>query len=67
MDVGVMRTATQSVVRRRGGADRHRAEAGDHDQARRRRGARAGDVRGRRGGSRGAAAGGDDHGPRRPR
>ena len=55
------------AVRRRGRADRHRAQARGDDQARRRGGARAGDLRGRRGGPRCAAAGRHDHGPRRPR
>ena len=57
-----------AVALRRGGrADRGRARPRDHDQARRRRGGAARGLRGRRGGPRAAAAGGHDHGPRRPR
>ena len=57
-----------AVAERRGGrADRGRAQARGHDQARRRRGGGAGGVRRPRGDAAGAAAGRDDHGPRRPR
>ena len=55
------------AVRRGGRAARYRAEARGDDQARGRRGARAGGVRGRRGGPRRPAARRDDHGSRRPR
>ena len=57
------------VADRRGGrADRRRARARDHDQARRRRGARSPrSFEDDRGGPRGAPAGRHDHGPRRPR
>ena len=67
MSEGQMVTLTVSLIRRRRAADRPRVRARDHDRAHRRRGGRGGRLRRSGGLAPAAAAGGHDHGPRRPR
>ena len=67
MALGAPKTATQSLSDEEVELMAAEIRPRDHDQARRRRGARARGLRGRRGRSRGPPAGRHDHGPRRPR